>query len=56
MKQGETRIAYLARKAEEDRVWVRNRLEADERFLEQQLARVREEIARRQVNQTGNRK
>jgi len=53
MKKGETRAAYQARKSEENRQYVINRLQADERLLMQQLENVRREIAkRRQSNQS----
>ena len=39
MKKGETRAAYLTRKAEENRSWVINRLEAELKFVRLQIAR-----------------
>lgn len=51
MKKGETRAAYLERKAEEERNRARHHLEARARFLEVQLANVRREIAERAANQ-----
>lgn len=51
MKKGETREMYQARKAFEWDHKVRLRLESDERYLEQQLERVRQQLAKRQADQ-----